>query len=58
MRAGVIPPHESLLPVSVQTKRSILPLEHAERTGLMWGTERTRKSELSSSLKELGGRLS
>ena len=49
--AGVIPPHESLLPVSVQTKRAIRPLEQADRTGRMWGTERTRKGEL-------GGRLS
>jgi hypothetical protein len=58
MRAGVIPPKDSLLPVSVHTKRPILPLEQHERTGTMWGTERTRKPELGSSLKELGGRLS
>ena len=47
MRAGVLPPKDSLLPVSVHTKRPITLLEPHERTGPMWGTERPRRPELA-----------
>ena len=48
MRAGVLPPKDSLLPVSVHTKRPITLLEPHERTGPMWGTERPRRPELAN----------